>query len=379
MKRILLKELLNFTEQAPQPPPAPGQPAQPPVPAPTAPTAGESPTPEAPAPTGEEPPAPEDPGEYDFTRDFKNFESTIEKSKQQAKKKFLDKMNQMVKDKKVTVNASRGYGQPQKDYTIDKVTKASVDWYYNKNVVVLTDENGKEYFLTPGVNVKIEAAAAAEPEAPEGQQGTEAPTAPPKQAAGGPPTTGTATQTGPQATGAQTTSPGEPSAQLAKPGTTGTTPPPAGEKPEEEPAPEENPQQAALKKKKKMVPAPAMDEEVVEEEVKKLSADDVLDVGNLFYMFIPDNIKNTKIDFRKYFKYGNSDSDGETWRSEYTFEVPAEIFGGQLDERDFKLEAVDFFRHYSGPGESFSRGGVDVSKHGRYYVFKFYESGGLDI
>jgi hypothetical protein len=387
MSRIKLKELLNFTEQAPQPPPVPGQPAQPPAAAPT-PAAGQSPTPEAPAPEGDEPPSPDNPGEYDFTRDFKNFESTIEKSKQQAKKKFLDKMNQMLKDKKVTINASRGYGQPQKDYTIEKVTKASVDWYYNKNVVVLTDENGKEYFLTPGVNVKIEAAAAAEPETPEGQPGTEAPTAPPNPAAGGPPTTGTATQTGPQATGAQTTSPEEPSAQVAKPGMTGTTPPPGGPppegvKPEEEPAPEENPQQAALKKKKKITPAPAMAEEATDGGATAMKAEDVKDIGNLIAEFVPDNVKQSmggRFDVRKYFKHGLSDRGGDGgWSSDYTIEIPAEIFGGNLDEREFKLEAQNQLRSSGGPGQPFSRGRVDVTRHGRYYVFEFHESGGLDI
>jgi len=370
MSRIKLRELLNFTEQAPQPPPAPGQPPIP-APAPSAtPAPGVSPTPDAPAPEGDETPTPDDPGEYDFTRDFKTFESTVEKAKQAAKKKFLDKLNQFVKDKKVTVNASRGYGQPQKDYTIDSVTKASVDWYYNKNVVVLTDSNGKEYFLTPGVNVKIEAAAPAEPEAPAEQPQDNAPAEPPKQAPGQQPPPGgqqPGGQPGAQATG----QPGQPPEGQ-----------PGAEPAAEEPAPEDP--QAALKKKKKM-PAPPMEEEAVDAtEDRPMAAEDVKDVGNLFYDFIPDNVKDSigrRFDIRKYFKRGTSSAQsGDTgWGAEYTIEIPADIFGGQLDEKEFKLEVTNQMRTYGGPGQPFSRGSVDIRKHGRYYVFDFHESGGLDI
>ena len=381
MSRILLKELLDgiVTEQAPQPPPTPPTATgTSPMPGPAAP---QVPTPEAPAPEGGDTPTPEDPGEYDFTKDFKIFESSIEKAKQAAKKKFLDKMNQFVKDKKVTANASRGYGQPQKDYTIDKVVKASVDWYYNKNVVVLTDENGKEFFLTPGVNVKVEALPSEEPEA-QGQD--QAPAEPPKMKAPEPaPTAATGTTPPPGGPGGQ---PGQ------APTGTGTTPPPGQEpgqepqpdqeQPAEEPAPED-PNQVALKKKKKVAtPAPAMAEEVVEEATTPVKADDVRDIGNLIYDFIPVRVQDSmgrRFDVRKYFKGGKTEGSYEGWTTEYRIEIPENVFGGQLDIREFKLEATDYMRHYSGPGEAFSRGYVEVTKHGRFYVFDFSESGGLDM
>jgi len=158
---IRLKNLIKIEEAA-----VPGAVPEPDVAPSPAPDAGSPPSPEPSAVAPE--PAAVGSGDYDFTKDFKEFEDTVNKAKSDAKKKFLDKMNTSVVSKKVTINASRGYGQPQKDYTVNKVSKASVDWYYNKNVVVLTDENGKEYFLTPGVNIKIEAVGS--PEQPENPQ-----------------------------------------------------------------------------------------------------------------------------------------------------------------------------------------------------------------
>lgn len=358
MSRILLKELLNLTEQAPQPPSVPPVPATPGVATPPSPIPTQ--TPEAPSPEADASPTPEDPGEYDFTKDFKTFESSIEKAKQAAKKKFLDRLNQFVKGKKVTVNASRGYGQPQKDYTIDQVNKASVDWYYNKNVVVLTDDNSKEYFLTPGINIKVEQAAPAEPETPAEKPEIEAPTEPPKQ----------------QAPPAQN----EPASKLP------TDQPAAGVQPDaevpsqtpadqpEEPAPEQSPQQAMLKKKKK-ISAPVAEEKLSETSTSLDKNEVQKAVADLFADFIPDS--RGQFDVRPYIKDAVSDDGGDDdWRARYTIEIPVDVFGGSFEELEFKLEALDRLRHYSGPGQPFSRGGVDITRHGRYYIFKFWESGG---
>lgn len=388
MSRIKLKELLNLTEQAPQPPPAPptagANPAgQPPAPAPAAPPTA---TPEAPTtePTG---PSPEDPGEYDFTKDFKVFESSIEKAKQAAKKKFLDRMNQFVQGKKVTVNASRGYGQPQKDYTIDKVSKASVDWYYNKNVVVLSDENGKEYFLTPGVNVKIEQAAPAEPEAPE---------EPPKAAKPAPKPTPGGQPGQPPAPGGQGEEPaaGGPEAQSGQPGQEQPATP--GETPAQKPGlpnPEEDPE---LAKKKKMA-APPVKEEDMGFDANKPTGDTGFgdasstsrkpynkeqanrDFYEVFRNLIPLQPGQSNIDLRPYFVSGYYEGDGESWSSEVKFKIPSAILGTNFSPREFQLDYKDEARHYSGPGQAFSRGSVDIERVGRYYEFTFSDNGGLDI
>jgi hypothetical protein len=160
---IKLRKLLNLTEQAPQPQVAA------PVPAPVAPSgAPEGPEePITPDPAASDSaPTPNDPSEYDFTRDFRAFEDAKNKAEAAAKKKLLDKMNQMLLGKKIIANASRGYGQPKTDYTINKVKKVSVEFWYKDWVVIVSDENDKKFFLTTGVNIKIEQASA-EPEAPQ--------------------------------------------------------------------------------------------------------------------------------------------------------------------------------------------------------------------
>jgi hypothetical protein len=371
MKRILLKELLNLTEQAPQPPsmpPAPGAPISAPAPA----------TPKAPAP--DEGPSPEDPGEYDFTKDFRAFESSVEKAKQVSKKKFLDKLNQMVKDKKVTVNASRGFGQPQKDYTIDKVLKASLDWAYNKNVVTLHDENDKEYILTPGVNIKIEQSVAEPAAAPEEQPQDNVPTEPPKPAAGGPlagaPQPESPEGQPPTGTGAEQPAPETPEEPAGQPGVEQPA------VPGQQPAPDKNAELDALKKKKKVTAPATVSEELANTntEVDKNEVQNA--VGTIFNTFIPNS--RGRFDVRPYIKksalntgkYGEYDSG---WSAEYTIEIPQSVFGGPLDEREFKLEVQDFLRTYQGPGQSYSKGGVNIKKHGKYYVFEFWENGGLDV
>ena len=167
MSRIKLRQLLNLTEQAPQPPM--GDPLSP-APAPVTTTRYEhrrqcSQTPPA---TPDTSPEPEDPGEYDFTKDFRAFEDKKNKAEADAKKVLLDKMNERLLSKTIVANASRGYGQPKTDYTIKAVKKVSVEFWYKDYVVIVSDENDKKYFLTPGINIKIESEGS-EP-APGGEQ-----------------------------------------------------------------------------------------------------------------------------------------------------------------------------------------------------------------
>ena len=153
---IKLRKLLNLTEQAPQPPLGdPAAPVAAPVAPPTGQNAGGLDTPEAPTPetpTPDTAPEPEDPSEYDFTRDFRAFEDKKNKAEADAKKVLLDKMNKRLLNKTIVANASRGYGQPKTDYTIENVKKISVEFWYKDYVVIATDANDKKYFLTPGIN-----------------------------------------------------------------------------------------------------------------------------------------------------------------------------------------------------------------------------------
>ena len=131
-----------------------------PAPAPVAPpqgmNAGGQDQQATPPPTPDTSPEPEDPGEYDFTKDFRAFEDKKNKAEADAKKVLLDKMNERLLSKTIVANASRGYGQPKTDYTIKAVKKVSVEFWYKDYVVIVADENDKKYFLTPGINIKIE-------------------------------------------------------------------------------------------------------------------------------------------------------------------------------------------------------------------------------
>jgi hypothetical protein len=94
-------------------------------------------------------------GEYNVNFDFTDFENKINAAEESAKEQFQEKLKQKVFNKKVLVRASKGQpGQPEKDYTIN-VSNVSVDYYYDRYVVVFKDEKDKEYFLKPGYKVKL--------------------------------------------------------------------------------------------------------------------------------------------------------------------------------------------------------------------------------
>lgn len=368
---IKLRELLNVTEQAPQPPQSA------PVPAQSQPTSAPTPQEPTPAPTPDTAPTPEDPSEYDFTRDFRAFEDTKNKAEAAAKKKLLDKMNKMMLGKKVVANASRGYGQPKTDYTIESVKKVSVEFWYKDWVVIVSDENDKKFFLTPGINIKIETGGAAvEPGAeptPGEPQADQAPAEPPKQPEAPTP---------------------EPEAPAPEPEAGGQ--PPAPESPaqpaeqppaqEPQPATPEQPNVLAKKKKKVVSPTPVAEEQETVTEpdeleglTQKLTPDDAQQVvGPYFSQFFGGG--SQRFDVRPFVKKALS-AEGDQyggWRVYYELHVPTQLLGN-FDQHDFKLEVRDSERRSGGPGQPFSHGYVDIQTIGRFYVFKFTMNGGLDI
>lgn len=92
--------------------------------------------------------------EFNVGLDFTAFERTIASFTENAKNTFQQKLMSMVGGKRVYLRASKGYGQPIKDYTIN-VKNVSIDFYYERYVVVFKDEDDKEYFLEPGYKIKI--------------------------------------------------------------------------------------------------------------------------------------------------------------------------------------------------------------------------------
>ncbi len=378
MSRIKLRNLLNLTEQAPQPPmdnpmtpaAAPVQPGM---------NAGQSEVPATPS-TPDTSPEPTDPGEYDFTKDFREFEDKKNKAEADAKKVLMDKMNEKLLGKTIVANASRGYGQPKTDYTIKNVKKVSVEFWYKDYVVIASDENDKKYFLTTGVNIKIEQGETPEGEEPQAQapngeeqppQGQpevpgdeEAPNGQPPSVPGQEPQATQATQADVQPE--QPVAPNqEPPEQAAAPSNASPNT-----------VPQEDPR---LKKKKKLAQPVAESENDTGGVRMKYIAPEMAqrDLGNFFAEYL--NLR--KIDLTPYVRGArtNKISQDGMYNTEYILELPKQFLGNNFDPRDFALEFRNHEYSSGGPGQPYSRGFVDVQPRGRFYTMRFSLSGGMDI
>ena len=370
MSRIILRNLLRLTEQAPQPPSMGGLGA--PVPAPAMPTGADmggqdsAPTPEEPSPeTG---PSPEDPSEYDFTKDFREFEDKKNKAESEAKKELLDKMNEKLLGKTIVANASRGYGQPKTDYTIKSIKKISVEFWYKDYVVIAADENDKKYFLTPGINIKIEQGAEPAPEgdptsggeqpvvpgqeqSPAGQPGAEeVPNIPsPNGQTIGQPPAGADEQ---PAVGAEAPSPEQTPQPQTQPGQ---------QVPQTQPVPED-----PLKKKKKIP---------VAEWIQK-------DLNGFMLEFMSNKTKNKNgnVNFVSYIKDANKMlSEGKnSTKIKCKLLIPENHLIPKFDVRDIKLAAVDYMRQNKYYGQ-YSKGSIEINKTGRYYLLEYIKEIGWNV
>ena len=387
MSRIKLRNLIYLTELAPQAPPLgidPMTPAAAPVqPGMNAGQPEQSEQPETP-PAPDTSPEPEDPGEYDFTKDFRAFEDKKNKSESDAKKVLMDKMNERLLGKTIVANASRGYGQPKTDYTIEGIKKISVEFWYKDYVVIAADENDKKYFLTPGINIKIEQGAEEPGAAPEGEQpGGEQSEVPGQEQPGA-----ELGQEEPNAGGSPAPGPGgvvpaqqaepEPEVPVAPNQEPQTQPSPIAAKPNV--APPIDP-----RKKKKKLPQPVAEETNGEDEneyggvrMKHIGPHAAQrDLAKFFVGYL--NLQ--RLDLTPYVRKSVSsgrDEDGG-YHTEYILEIPKEILGNNFDARDFSLEFRNEERRSGGPGQPFSRGFVEIQPRGRFYTFRFSLSGGLDI
>ena len=367
---IKLKHLISLTEQAPvaakmAPPPA--------APEPGADTAA------APLPAADTAPTPEDPSEYDWTRDFRAFEDTKNKQEAAAKKGLVTKMNKFLLNKTITANASRGYGQPKSDYTIESIKKVSVEFWYDKYVVIVTDGNDKKYFLTPGVNIKVDQGAAGgeQPTAPGADQ---APTEPPPEQTPPEPEAPVEpkAEEPPVDTPPEGGAPAEPKAAMEPPPEApkapAPAPPPAAPTPKAPAPAAPEPEVPVPAPKKKKLPPQPIAEEINERPYNKQYVN--RDFGPLFQPFIQ---KQSKLDLTPCFISGRTSNNGKGWNSTVKFSILAESLVKNFDGREFQLHVKDVSRSSGGPGQSYSRGGVDIQKHGRFYEFTFDKLGGLDI
>lgn len=362
-----LRSLLNLTEQAP-PSPMGGAP----VAAPVVPPAGG--LPDVPAPTDQAPspdtaPTPEDPSEYDWTKDFREFEDTKNKAEADGKKKLLEKMNKLLLGKTIVANASRGYGQPKTDYTIESIKKISVEFWYKDYVVIVSDGNDKKYFLTPGVNIKIEQGgetageeqpAAGAPQEPEAGQGVPAAGQEAPNAAG--PQTDVPTDAAPEAPAPQ----GQPPAP-EQPAPAPEAPAPASAAPQGQPQPQAQP------------PQPEDPNAIPPKKKKKLAEWTVQhDLSTFLTEFMSNSVKDKSgnVNYVPYLKGSKVISESANCGKEkFLLEIPITHMVNPLDIREVKLSAVDSLRRFTRFG-NYSKGSIEINKLGRLYILEYVKETG---
>ena len=116
----------------------------------------------------------EDPNLYDAKSDLNDFETRVSQSTLQNKGTFQNKIMSKIGNKQVQLRASKGYGQPEKDYIVN-VSGVSIDFYYEKYVIIVKGrEQGKqkesEYFVKAPYQIKILGNAVVTPSAKKKQQ-----------------------------------------------------------------------------------------------------------------------------------------------------------------------------------------------------------------
>jgi len=121
-----------------------------------------------------------DPNLYDAKLDLSDFEIRVSQSTLQNKSSFQNKILSKIGNKQVQLRASKGYGQPEKDYLVN-VSGISIDFYYEKYVIIVKGrEQGKqkesEYFIKAPYQIKIIGNAVVTPSVKKKQQ--QAPAAP---------------------------------------------------------------------------------------------------------------------------------------------------------------------------------------------------------
>jgi len=96
---------------------------------------------------------------YNLKFDIDDFENKMSQSSEKLKNDFKDKILSKIGNKKIQIRASKGYGQPEKDFVVN-VDMVSIDFYYEKYVVVIkgrepNKQKEGEYFIKPPYVIKL--------------------------------------------------------------------------------------------------------------------------------------------------------------------------------------------------------------------------------
>ena len=100
---------------------------------------------------------------YDVQTDFGTFDVSLKKSTEALKNNLQQSIQNKILGKKIVARSSKGYKQPETDYTIN-VTGVAIDYYYDRYVIVVMGrEESKQkvakFFIKTGVPIKVLGAA----------------------------------------------------------------------------------------------------------------------------------------------------------------------------------------------------------------------------
>lgn len=96
---------------------------------------------------------------YDVLPDFTAFDTKLKSSTEALKNNLQKSIQDKILGKKIVVRASKGYKQPETDYTVN-VTGVAIDYYYDRYVIIIIgrEENKQKvakFFVKPGFKLKI--------------------------------------------------------------------------------------------------------------------------------------------------------------------------------------------------------------------------------
>jgi hypothetical protein len=96
---------------------------------------------------------------YDILPDFTAFDTKLKGSTEALKNNLQKSIQDKILGKKIVVRASKGYKQPETDYTIN-ITGVAIDYYYDRYVIIIIgrEENKQKvakFFVKPGFKLKI--------------------------------------------------------------------------------------------------------------------------------------------------------------------------------------------------------------------------------
>jgi hypothetical protein len=86
---------------------------------------------------------------------LQQFKDKVEEHTAKEKAQTEQSLLQKLKGKTVTLRASKGYKQAQKDYTIN-IKDVNIEWHYEDYFIVLVDQRNDNYFIIDGFPLKVQ-------------------------------------------------------------------------------------------------------------------------------------------------------------------------------------------------------------------------------